>query len=478
MLKLISATAIIMTLTSTVTSFSQSPGELNTRGAELGKQKRYDEAINVFDKAITEYDKSSAMAYHNRGWALELQGKVKEAIENYEEAFRRNHQQAITGEKLGYLYYQTGDYIKAVDTGEKVLKIQPDNKEVPKWLSDAYMKKLQQEKESRLGLQKDSSGQKGQQSAEEKKPEKRAVLYASADFSFRTGYFFEDSSFKYIKDTGLIVDLPESLNARYTPIEAWNFTLNASNPRLGLMAPNLLTHEESLESVYSIGGFRLGIGFLLSHHESVINSGLKIKESDFKTGFIFGYREKQSEFSLSIYPRLLPHDGKSHTGITMDADKIDMSYAYYSSERDLKYYSIFSFRDFYFFDHDNVMSNYFGVYDIGLGVSLGKISILNKSFAWAFTIEYRQRFYLQDINNEDPYSILPNGQGFFGMNFSKWFEGSPFSGVQSMGSEITLRIDEQIMPYLYLYQKIISEVGYKSSSNIEICFQIGVGAMY
>lgn len=141
---------IILLLLTALPLVAANPKKYNRLGVELGKKKKYDEAVKEFNRAIKVYDKDSAMTYHNKGWAHELQGNTAEAIKNYKEALHRNERQVVTGEKLGFLYYKSGDYINAVKVGEHVLRIDPNNKIVPKWLTDAYSKKLQQERELRL----------------------------------------------------------------------------------------------------------------------------------------------------------------------------------------------------------------------------------------------------------------------------------------------------------------------------------------
>jgi tetratricopeptide (TPR) repeat protein len=122
------------------------PKSINREGALMGEKKQYKEAIEQFDRAIEIYDKESARAYYNRGWAYELNGNIDKAIPDYEEALRRNPYQVISGEKLGYIYYKKGDYENAIRVGEIVLKYDPENEEVPKWLPDAYVKRMQNQK--------------------------------------------------------------------------------------------------------------------------------------------------------------------------------------------------------------------------------------------------------------------------------------------------------------------------------------------
>ena len=64
------------------------------------------------------------------------------------------------------------------------------------------------------------------------------------------------------------------------------------------------------------------------------------------------------------------------------------------------------------------------------------------------------------------------------MNFDKWTKGAPFSGFHALGSEVTIRFDEQFLPYLFIYQKIVMEMGYLNEDHLELNFVIGVGGMY
>jgi hypothetical protein len=122
---------------------------------------------------------------------------------------------------------------------------------------------------------------------------------------------------------------------------------------------------------------------------------------------------------------------------------IELNYLYQLS-RTFGFYANFFAHDFYVFDHNTVQSNYWGVYGMTLGVRLGKLNKLSDKFHLAFSIELTQRVYLQDLANTNPYSIMPNGQGWFGLNLSKWTTGDPFSGYDAIGVELSFRVDEQI----------------------------------
>ena len=132
---------------------AESPEVLNRRGVHLGKQKSYEKAIEEFDKALKIYNLSSAKSLHNRAWVLELKGDINEAIKSYEEAIKRNPSQLPSYRRLGYLYYKIGEYEKAVSTGEHILKEEPGDPEVLKWLPEAYKMKLKKNQE-RLAAEK------------------------------------------------------------------------------------------------------------------------------------------------------------------------------------------------------------------------------------------------------------------------------------------------------------------------------------
>ncbi|HMB20699.1 MAG TPA: tetratricopeptide repeat protein, partial [Spirochaetota bacterium] len=207
---------------------AETPSELNRRGVELGRQEKYKEALQKFDRSISLYDKSSARTFHNKAWVLELKGETDEAIKNYEEAVRRNPLQVPSHERVGYLYYTTGQYEKAVTTGEYVLEIDPDNREVVKWLSDAYKMRIQQRQEELLARKEKEKKEAEKQpaaeeekEAEKKQEEQKRLLYVTYDSLFREGYYFGGTGFAYIKDNGAGPDYVNMLHVNLTPGTSW-----------------------------------------------------------------------------------------------------------------------------------------------------------------------------------------------------------------------------------------------------------------
>lgn len=443
------------------------------KGIELGEKKLYDKAIQEFDKSIEIYDRESARAYYNRGWAYESTGNYSRAIDNYEEALSRKPELVIAGEKLGKLYYTSEDYINAVRVGEHVMRMDPENKEVPRWLSDAYLKKIQIEKaleeekkskEEEL-KQKDEDRQLVEERLEE---ELSRILIATYDFTIRTGYIRGDG-FEYISTKGLFLNIPERLKVIYTPTDEWDFRFTAENPHLGGATPNITIHSQRIDARYTLGDFKLGAGFMFNHYKGNVVYGSN-ELWDFKTGIIFGFTRDKVSMDIEFYPRLFPHDNESSTGRTYDTAALFIDYTYIINAN-LEFYSLMHYRDYYLFNHANEVSSYWGVYDTGIGVTLGNISPDNGRIDFSVSVEYILRAYLENIDNDDPYSSLPNGQSFFGMDVDKWTEGSPFSGFNRFGHILGIKIRENIRDNLFLYQKFSIEV----AEHTELNLTIGIG---
>lgn len=474
-------TLIIIFFTISTLLTAQNASELNRKGIELGKKKNYLQAINNFNKSITAYNKKSAKVFHNKGWALELQGNFKEAIKNYELALKRNPQQIISAEKLGFLLYKNKEYHKAVIVGEHILKIDKNNKNVLKWLQDAYIQKLKNREKHLAKLKKQKELEKKKKEKDLYKKEKEAkdnqVIYASLEAMIKTGLYHQGGySYKYIEDTGFVFNLVENLYIHFTPIKFWGIDLILSNPHLGALLPtDVLYHQERLETFFRLGNFTLGVGFMLSHHISSNNSfAMNLQLLDWKVGIIIGYKEGKTEMTFRAYPKIIPMPKNNQS---FEYSLFELNYLYQIS-RTLAFYTTLFVHDFYLYNHVTPASDYWGVFGYTLGVRLGKLNRLSNKFHIAFSVELTQRMYLNDMNNTNPYSIVPNGQGWFGLNISQWISGDPFSGYDSTGVELAFRVDEQFNKNFFLYQKIIIEIGDFSKDHHELNFVIGLGIAY
>ncbi len=448
----------------------------------MGEKKQYRDAIDQFDRAIEIYDKESAQAYHNRAWAQELNGEIDRAIPNYEEALRRNPYQVISGEKLGFIYYKKGDYDNAIRVGEHVLKYDAENREVPRWLPDAYLKKMQLQKkleEERRKREEEEARKKEdlEQYKKEKREREAVMVYATIDFMLRTGYEQSTEKYDFVYDRGFIVDVPEKIFCRVTPTPSWEIALTLENPWLGGMMPSsLCMHNETLEGMYKIKGYTLGIGIQFNHYESKISFGEDLRLWDVKLGLIFGYQKDKIDLRLRFYPRLLPFDTKASKNETMDIDNYSMNYVYRINDT-ISYYAIMNWRNYYIMDHNRKVSNWFGVYEFGMGIKLWEIMKTNEKRDFTIAVEFVERLYYRDLNNKKPYDAL-NGQGWFGLNSGEWLTGGAITGYWTNSHTIGFKFEEEIIKYLFLYQGFYIEMTDSVQGHFEFNFLIGIGGVY
>ncbi|MBN2402207.1 MAG: tetratricopeptide repeat protein [Spirochaetes bacterium] len=485
-------TVILIIFLSAVPLYSQKaidPKKTSERGVEFGQQKRYDEALKEFDDAIKAYNTSSSKTYHNKGWVFELKGDIPKAIACYEEALKRNPEQIPTLERAGYLYFRTGRFEEAVTAGENVIRLEPKNTEVIKWLPEAYAMRLKKQRDSLIEKQEEEKKAKEEKitvpAGEEKKeaePPPR-YIYASMDFMIRTAYYFKDSDndkgFHYMTTPGYYTNVPEMLRLNITPSKLIEFDLEAGRPYLGALSPNLIIHTEKIEAIFHLGKYSLGIGGMGNHYRSSFAYADDKKRTlhDFKTGFIFGFDDEEVAILFKLYPRSLPHDSDGSSGRTLDVDYMLIDYRY-KVDKLLNFYSWISVRDYYYFDHEAKISNYWGVYELGLGVSLGRYRNIGRYISYlSVSLDYTERFYMRDLNNDKPYNFA-NGQGWFGANADKWFEGNPFSGYRAPGHVVSFKMEEGIGKNFFLYQKLMIEMVDRREDHDEYCLTLGLGALY
>ena len=84
---------------------------------------------------------------------------------------------------------------------------------------------------------------------------------------------------------------------------------------------------------------------------------------------------------------------------------------------------------------------------------------------------------MKDIGNTRPYSYLPNGQGWFGMNFYGWTTGKPFSGFETLGHQVSIRFDVQFHENFFMYTKLMFELG-NLDDHFEINYALGCGVIF
>lgn len=480
---------------------------LNKEGVEYGQSNRLDEAIRHFDRAIQLRDEAAAKVYHNRGYAYELKGDLSAAIKSYEEAWKRNPRQIVTGERLGFAYYRTEDYERAVEMGEAVLKLDPENKEVPRWLPDAYRKRMEKRQEALLAEEKRRQEEKERREREEdakrleekKKEEERRKLFLAADGMLRTGAFYGEKlhyshlyytsphGYRVLTDPGAL-PIPLWLVMKITPVPFFEIDVNAGKPWLGGQMPNFIDFSGTLEFLFHIKSVSFGAGAMATHYDSTYAFHRRYKLWDPKVGFIFAYRKDGTETRIRWYPRMLIMDPKSSTGKSLDVGALFIDYTY-QVKSFIAVYALIHARDYYVFCHsfdyrvfygslmrhsENVAS-YWGVYDIGLGVSLTDLIYTGTDFKFNFAFEWIERFYLRKLEQEAPYTLAPNGQGWFGLDLRRWSKGKPFSGFHALSQVLGFRFEEELTRNFFMYQKIILELADQNAEHHEFNFLAGFG---
>jgi hypothetical protein len=466
--------------------FSQTAEELNRRGADLAAKKQYDQALELFRRAAAMQDAQSAKVFHNRGWVMELQGNVNGALENYREAVRRNPNLADSYERMGYWAYMAGKYADAVAMGEKVIKIDPSNQDVKKWIADAYRKKLEhpgvpesiEEKPSPTTVATEPKPQekKPDAAAPEKKEEKKQIkLQATLDLTARTGYYYQNSKFKFVNTDGALINLPYTIDFFFKPLPGSDtrFEFVTGNPLLAAGIPRTVNQFERTEAVFSFGPFGVGGGILISHYNDSFNFDKKISLTDVKIGPILEYATNETVFSIRAYPRFIPlfYDDKTSTGKTMDACTFEMIYRYILDD-EMSYYSRITANDYYFFDNTARTANYWGYYDVAVGLTLGnKGAILGKDVN--VTIELGKRVYLQKLYNTKPYTTF-NGMGYLGFD-SSHHNGKYFSGYHAISNLFSFAADEAIHENIFIFQKLNVEFVDRHNKHSEFSLTLGVG---
>lgn len=94
-------------------------------GIGLAYQYRNDEAIAKFTEAI-QLDPSYAKPYYQRGMSYYELGDMEKAISEIEEARSHGMDDVNINWNLGWIYYLTGQYDKAIETNERILSTRPE----------------------------------------------------------------------------------------------------------------------------------------------------------------------------------------------------------------------------------------------------------------------------------------------------------------------------------------------------------------
>ena len=80
-------------------------------------------------------------SYFEQGNIYLKEKKYHEAIEQYQEALRLDPDAAIVHAALGWAYYNVGMLDAAIAAGQEVMRLEPDNPDVPKLMELLYQER-------------------------------------------------------------------------------------------------------------------------------------------------------------------------------------------------------------------------------------------------------------------------------------------------------------------------------------------------
>lgn len=463
--------AMMLLLLSSDLSAQKAATEQNAIGVENGMSGRYTEAITNFNKSIELYDAEAAKTIHNMGWLYELQGDQTNALAFYEEALKRSPDLVHTLERAGYLQFLKGDYEKAIIHGERALKLDPVNKEVIKWLPDAYALRFKVKGDVIDKIVKEEKAVEAAKVAEQLKKEdkqKRRWITASYEGTARMSYLrAAGSGFDYTPTKGYGLNIPNMFRLDITPFESWEVRAQTGIPYYGALADDLISWNERVEGFFFKDLYFLGMGVMGNHY----NSGTK-RYDDYKLGIVFGKYGDKSRFDVVFYPRMFPADAGTSKHETLDVDMLEINYAFIPPGL-VKYTARGTFNDFYFFDNQNSLSYYTGVYAFAAGVAYND----RPGSLWLVKGELIERVYLQNFGNKRPYAMF-NGQGLMGLDRYNWFKGDPLSGINTMSTGFTVTFEERPIPNFFTYQTVGAEFVRKNQRGNDFFFTLGVGGYY
>jgi tetratricopeptide (TPR) repeat protein len=471
------ALLLLIIIFTTLPLFAQKEAAtLNKKGVDLGNSGQFIEATQNFDKSISIYDKEAAKTIHNIGWLYELKKEPQNAILFYEEALRRNPDQLHTLERAGFIHYSLKNYEKAILYGEKVMKLDPLNKEVIVWLPDAYAQMFKMRQEVISQSSQDQEKKKVEEQIKDKKAEEkklRKYITVAYEATLRTTYLRAGGDgFHYTKTDAYGYNVPNMVYLDVTPVDSFEFKANTGVPYYGALLDSPISWTEKAEAVFYKKVYFLGLGFMGNHYKEEVIPGETIKLSDYKMGIVFGKYEDSSRLEISFYPRMFPADTGTASGYSLDVDCLDISY-WLLLQNNYKLYWKFSLNDFYYFDNTVPDSMYYGMYSFTFGI--GTNDSLSNPYVIRFDII--ERMYLENYNDKRPYAFM-NGQGIFGLDAYQWFKGKPMSGIKTFTTGFSLYAEERLVPRFFVYQRLTAEIVGKKQYGNDFCFTFGMGGYY
>ena len=94
----------------------------NNRGVAYMRQKKFDQALDDFNKAI-EINSKFASAYHNRGMAFSGKGRHEKAVDEFSKVIEMNPNSPVLYKDRGTAYAKLGEYGLAKRDLEKSIEL-------------------------------------------------------------------------------------------------------------------------------------------------------------------------------------------------------------------------------------------------------------------------------------------------------------------------------------------------------------------
>jgi tetratricopeptide (TPR) repeat protein len=115
---------LVLVLSSLAGCVSHEVNELNNEGYTLAREGKFDEAIELYDRAIT-LDSKVAVVWHNRGGALDQLSRFEEVLASYDTALDIDSSAAPTWNNRGLVLRQLGRYDEALESYKQAIEIYP-----------------------------------------------------------------------------------------------------------------------------------------------------------------------------------------------------------------------------------------------------------------------------------------------------------------------------------------------------------------
>lgn len=474
MIKRIETIIVLLLIIFTCNLYAKDAVILNREGVKAGRAGDFDSALSKFSESVDIADKGTAKVFHNKAWIFEQNGDNENALKYYEKAIERNPKQVPSLEKAGYLNYLKGDYIRAVELGERVLSLDPENKEVLKWLPDAHKKRLNQKEKNIEEKEEEEEKQKTEEKIKKENEAKQKYFGLTYMASARSAYKLQtDKGFAYQSTDGLFsYNIPHMLTLSITPNENLEFYSETGTPYNGALMPEVQNWYERVEVLYRSGTVSLGVGVMGSHYKNDTFFNSNEKFNDYKMGLIIKKADTGYSLEAILYPKMIPVDTGYKPIKTLDTDYIDISVKLDFLKFMTLYFSGVV-KEFYFYDHAVPVSHYVGKYDFTAGIGFWD----KADSKFVFKALLTERLYMEDLDNDKPYEYL-NGQGFLGLNRYKWYKGDPMSGYSSLAHVFTMKFEERPSKNFRLYQNVIVELVDTSKERHEFVFEGGAGIFF